>query len=301
MNQKFFEEINKILLGKEEVVKLAAIAILSRGHILFQDVPGVGKTLLAKALAKAMDLSFQRIQFTSDMMPADIIGVNMFNQKIQEFEFHPGPIFANLLLADEINRATPKTQSALLEAMQEGQVTVDRKPLNLPKPFFVFATQNPLEFSGTYPLPESQLDRFTICLSLGYPSKEVEEELMEGGGREKELENLKPIIKKEEILKLQEEVEKIYISKKILSYIRELAESLREDLRIFIGPSPRSLIQLTLCAKARSFLSGRDYVIPDDISYLFLPVMEHRIVLKDPSISTKEVLKEILNKTKSPL
>jgi MoxR-like ATPase len=301
VNQKFFEEINKILLGKEEVVKLATVAILAKGHILFQDVPGVGKTLLAKALAKAMDLSFQRIQFTSDMMPADIIGVNLFNQKIQEFEFHPGPIFANLLLADEINRATPKTQSALLEAMQEGQVTVDRKPLLLPQPFFVFATQNPLEFSGTYPLPESQLDRFTLCISLGYPSKEVEEELMEGGGREKELENLKPIIKKEEILNLQKEVEKIYVSKKILSYVRDLAAVLRSDKRVFIGPSPRALIQLISSSKAMGFLSGRDYVIPDDIYNLFIPVMEHRVILKDPSISTKDILLETLDKTENPV
>lgn len=248
-----------------------------------------------------MDLSFQRIQFTSDMMPADIIGVNLFNQKTQEFEFHQGPIFANLLLADEINRATPKTQSALLEAMQEGQVTVDRKPLPLPKPFFVFATQNPLEFSGTYPLPESQLDRFTLCISLGYPAKDVEEDLMEGGGRERELENIKPVIKKEEILKMQEEVEKIFVSKKILKFVSDLAEKLRQDKRVFIGPSPRALIQLILCCKARSFLEERDFVTPDDVWNLFLPVMEHRIILKDPTISTRDIIKETLENTPAPL
>lgn len=235
------------------------------------------------------------------MMPADISGVNLFNQKTQEFEFHPGPIFANLLLADEINRATPKTQSALLEAMQEGQVTVDRKPFQLPRPFFVFATQNPLEFSGTYPLPESQLDRFTICISLGYPSREVETKLMESGGKESELEQLEPLIKKEEILKLQEEVQKIYVDKKILDYVRELAENLREDKRVFIGPSPRSLIQLILCSKAKSFLEDREYVIPDDIYNLFLPVMEHRVILRDPTISTKEILKEVIEKIPNPL
>lgn len=287
-------------MGKPDVIKLSTIAILARGHILFQDVPGVGKTLLAKAIAKVMDLSFQRIQFTSDMMPADIIGVNLFNQKTQEFEFHPGPIFANLLLADEINRATPKTQSALLEAMQEGQVTVDRKPMELPKPFFVFATQNPLEFSGTYSLPESQLDRFTLSISLGYPSREVEEKLMLGGGKEKDLEYLKPIISKEEILKAQDEIEKIYVADKILDYVSDLANELRMDKRIFIGPSPRSLIQFILCVKAKSYLEGRNYVIPDDIFELFHPVMEHRVILKDPTISIKEILKETIEKIPSP-
>lgn len=289
------------MLGKPEVIKLATVSILAKGHILFQDVPGVGKTLLSKALAKVMDLSFQRIQFTSDMMPADIIGVNLFNQKTQEFEFHPGPIFANLLLADEINRATPKTQSALLEAMQEGQVTVDRRPFPLPKPFFVFATQNPLEFSGTYPLPESQLDRFTLCISMGYPSREIEEDLIQGGGMEKELENIKPVIQRDEILKMQEEVEKIYVSKKILDFIIQLAEKLRQDKRIFIGPSPRALIQLVLCCKAKSYLEGRDFVVPDDVWELFIPVMEHRVILKDPTVFTKEILKEVLENTPAPI
>lgn len=289
------------MLGKESVVKLATIALLAKGHVLFQDVPGVGKTLLAKAMAKALDLTFQRIQFTSDMMPADIIGINIFNQKFQEFEFHPGPIFANILLADEINRATPKTQSALLEAMQEGQVTVDRKPLKLPQPFFVLATQNPLEFSGTYPLPESQLDRFTLCISIGYPSKEIEERLMEEGGKEESLENVKPVIKKEELIEMQEKVQKIFVSKKILSYIRDIAEALREDKRVFIGPSPRALIQLILCAKAKSFLEGRDFIIPDDIYELFIPVFEHRIILRDPGLTPKDVIKEVVEKTPAPL
>ncbi len=252
-------------------------------------------------MAKALNLNFQRIQFTSDMMPADIIGVTIYNQKLGDFEFYPGPVFTNILLADEINRATPKTQSALLEAMQEGQVTVDRKPIELPKPFFVLATQNPLEFSGTYPLPESQLDRFTLSLSIGYPPAEVEEKLMEEGGKEPEIEKIKPLLKKEEILKFQGEIEKIYVDSKILQYVRKIAQILREDKRVFIGPSPRALIQLILCAKASSFLSGRNYVIPDDIHLLFFPVFEHRVILKDPSISVKEILKETLSKIPSPL
>jgi MoxR-like ATPase len=289
----FFEAIRSVFLGKEEVVRLAAVALLSKGHVLLEDVPGVGKTLLARTLARALNLGFQRIQFTSDMMPADILGVNLFNQRRQEFEFVQGPVFTNILLADEINRAAPKTQSALLEAMQEGRVSLDRVQHELPKPFFVLATQNPMEFSGTYPLPESQLDRFTVRLSIGYPSPEIERRLLRLGDLEERLQDVRPVLAREEVLQMQARVDGIQVSEKILAYVQQLAQALRRDPRLLLGPSPRAAIHLVRCARALAFLNGRDFVTPDEIHALRIPVLAHRMIGRDPSAPLDKVVDDI--------
>jgi MoxR-like ATPase len=275
------ENVARVIRGKREVIRLATVCLLARGHVLLEDVPGVGKTTLAQALARSLGLSFQRIQFTSDLLPSDIIGVSIYNQKNQTFEFVSGPLFANVVLADEINRATPKTQSALLEAMSERKVSVERKRFSLPEPFVVLATQNPLEHQGTFPLPESQLDRFLMSLSLGYPPRADEKELLMSGGVEDLLERLEPVLSQDGLLDLQERVARVRVADKLADYMLTLAEATRHGGGDFLlGVSTRGLQSLFRAAQALALCEGRGYVIPDDVQRLAGPVLSHRIALK---------------------
>ncbi|HEX4951974.1 MAG TPA: MoxR family ATPase [Thermoanaerobaculia bacterium] len=272
--------VARVLRGKDEVIRLAVVALLAEGHLLIEDVPGVGKTTLAQSMARSLGLSFQRIQFTSDLLPSDIIGVSVFKQASQSFEFLPGPLFAHVVLADEINRATPKTQSALLEAMAEGKVTVDRKRYNLPRPFLVLATQNPLEYQGTFPLPESQLDRFLMSLQLGYPPREEERQLLLSGGVGRELESLAPALTSDELATLQEQVKTVRVSEKIAEYLLALAEATRHGGNFLLGVSTRGLQGLYRASQALALAEGRDFVVPDDVQRLAAPVLGHRVLLR---------------------
>ena len=274
------DNVGRVLRGKPEVIRLATVSLLANGHVLIEDVPGVGKTSLAHALARSLGLSFQRIQFTSDLLPSDILGVSIFNQKNQQFEFVPGPIFANVVLADEINRATPKTQSALLEAMSEGHVTVERKRFLLPQPFLVIATQNPLEHQGTFPLPESQLDRFLMSLQIGYPPPEEERELLLSGGVQGILEELPPVLHGDELLALQQAAQSVVVSPKLADYMLDLAEATRQGSDFLLGVSTRGAQSLYRAVQALALCEGRRFAIPDDVQRLAIPVLAHRVVLR---------------------
>ncbi len=273
------QSIESVIRGKSEAVEMALVALLAGGHLLIEDVPGVGKTTLARTLARCLDCSFQRIQFTSDLLPADIVGVSIYNQQQGEFEFKPGPIFANLVLADEINRTTPKTQSSLLEAMSEGRVTVDNRTWELPQPFMVLATQNPSEHHGTYPLPESQLDRFLMRISLGYPSIEEEKTLLQQHVVEHPLEKVRPIIDAAELMRLQGEVRQVRVSELLVDYLMRIVEMTRRSGAIELGISPRGSLMLLRAAQALAFIRSRDYCTADDIKQLVGPVFAHRLVL----------------------
>jgi len=273
--------VERVIRGKAEVVQLAISSLLARGHILLEDVPGVGKTTLAHALARSLSLSFHRIQFTSDLLPSDIVGVTIFNQDHQEFEFVSGPIFTNVLLADEINRATPKSQSALLEAMSEGMISVEKRRLPLPDPFLVIATQNPVEHIGTYPLPESQLDRFLMKLTIGYPNSIDEKKLLRAGGAQEALEHLEPVLSESEIRTLQDEVGTIHVSDALLDYIMTIVHTTRTHPDVALGVSTRGALTYFRACRALAMVHGRDFVIPEDIKRLAGPVLSHRILVKD--------------------
>lgn len=285
--------VNSVLRGKKEIVRLAIVGMFAKGHVLIQDVPGVGKTTLAQALAKSIGLDFQRIQFTSDLLPSDIIGVSVFSRADENFEFVPGPIFANLVLADEINRATPKTQSALLEAMSEGTVSVDRERRRLQEPFIVLATQNPLEYIGTFPLPESQLDRFLMSLRLGYPPMNDERQLLLSGGVERVLADLQPTLTREQFLTVQRAVSEILVSDKIADYILAMAERTRRSREFALGISTRGVQGLLRAAQAMALCEGRSFVIPDDVRRLAPSVLAHRVVLNHGSADLDTSLKAI--------
>src|SRR5688572_10642725 len=274
------DNVGRVLRGKPEVIRLAVVSLLAGGHVLIEDVPGVGKTSLAHALARSLGLAFQRIQFTSDLLPSDILGVSIFNQKNQQFEFVPGPIFANVVLADEINRATPKTQSALLEAMSEGHVTVERKRFLLPQPFLVIATQNPLEHQGTFPLPESQLDRFLMSLAIGYPPPEEERELLLSGGVQGILEELPPVLDHGELVALQQAAQAVVVSPKLAGYLLDLAEATRRGSDFLLGVSTRGAQSLYRAVQALALCEGRRFAVPDDVQRLAIPVLAHRVVLR---------------------
>jgi MoxR-like ATPase len=269
-----------IVRGKEEVVRLAVVSLLAGGHVLIEDVPGVGKTTLAHTLARALGLHFQRIQFTSDLLPSDIIGVSIYRQQDQRFEFVPGPLFANVVLADEINRATPKTQSALLEAMSERKVTVERRRYTLPSPFLVLATQNPLEHLGTFPLPESQLDRFLMSLGMGYPAHEQEKALLLSGGVDAQIESLPPALRPEDLHRLQEAVKQVRVGDKLVDYLLALVERTRGSQEFALPVSTRGAQGLYRAVQALALTEGRDFAIPDDVQRLALPVLGHRVMLR---------------------
>ena len=300
--------IARIILGKEEAIQLALITLLARGHLLIEDVPGVGKTTLAQALAKSFHCSFQRIQFTSDLLPSDVLGVSVYNPDSREFEFRSGPIFANVVLADEINRTTPRTQSALLEAMNEAQVTVDGKTLPLPQPFLVIATQNPVEHHGTYPLPESQLDRFLMRIKMGYPSPETEREILRRRATDDPLVSLDSIADVHEVLAMQEAVAHIKVDTSLLDYALNIVNRTRTTDQLALGVSPRGTLMLQRAAQARAFLEGRDYCLPDDFKQLAVAVFSHRVVASSrhasaqkKSETTESVLREIVDSVPVPL
>jgi len=273
------ENVARALRGKEDVIELSLAALAASGHLLLEDVPGMGKTTLAHALARSLDLSFSRIQFTSDLLPGDITGVSVFDQRSSQFVFKPGPLFAQLVLADEINRTTPRTQSCLLEAMAEGQISVDGAARRLPAPFLVLATQNPHEHAGTYPLPESQLDRFLLRLPLGYPAPQVERELLLGGGTEDELRGLSPVASAYEVHRLQRGTREVKVAEEIADYVLALVAATRSSPLLSLGVSPRGALALLRVAQARALLRGRGYVEPDDVKELCVSCLSHRVVL----------------------
>lgn len=283
--EKIRENIGKVMIGKREVIDYMLTAIIAKGHILLEDVPGTGKTMLAKSLAKSIDGTFARVQFTPDLLPSDITGVNYYRQSVGEFVFQKGPVFSNILLADEINRATPRTQAGLLEAMEEHQVSVDGTTYHLEEPFLVVATQNPLETLGTFPLPEAQLDRFFMKLSMGLPNKEEEIAMMERFMAEEPLEELESVASREEIIKLQEQCRQVYVHPVLLNYIAELSKASRERMEVENGISPRGTLALLYASRAYALVAGRDYVVPEDIKAVAVPVLAHRIQLSGAAIS----------------
>jgi MoxR-like ATPase len=297
-----------VIRGKDEAIELALVALLARGHLLIEDVPGVGKTTLAQALAHSFQCSFQRIQFTSDMLPSDVVGISVFNQIEQQFEFKPGPIFANIVLADEINRTTPKTQSALLEAMNEAQVTVDAHTHPLPRPFMVLATQNPIEHHGTYPLPESQMDRFLIRIRMGYPSRETEKEILRSQANAHSGAGVQPVMEASDVLAMQQAAASVRVDESLLDYALEIVEKTRQNERLILGVSPRGSLMLQRAAQARAFIEGRDFCLPDDFKQLVLPVFAHRVVVNARYATTQKktsqaesILAEIVESTPVPL
>ncbi len=293
--------VNRIIMGKEHQVKLAFSCLLAGGHLLIEDLPGVGKTTLAHALAKVIGVSYQRIQFTSDLLPADILGVSIYRRDQEKFEFHPGPIFCELVLADEINRATPKSQSALLEAMAEGQVTIEGKTHVLPRPFFVIATQNPLDMVGTFPLPDSQLDRFLLSISLGFPEAEQERALLIAEDRKEVLRNTKPIICPDDVLMLSRQCHKVHISEALLDYVQALLAETRNNRWFETGLSPRAGIAMLSCSKAFAFLEGRDYAIPEDVKAIFPGLARHRMTVPHGmEASVEDHITGILNQVAIP-
>jgi MoxR-like ATPase len=272
------QTVNSILLGKEQQVRLAFCGLLSRGHLLIEDVPGVGKTTLANAMARTVGSDYQRIQFTSDLLPADILGVSIYRRDKENFQFHPGPIFAQIILADEINRATPKTQSALLEGMAEGQVTIENKTHPLPQPFFVVATQNPMDLVGTFPLPESQLDRFLLSITLGYPDRAAERQLLLSEDRGGMLERVTAKLSPQDVLALQEDCEQVHVSEDLLDYIQALLGETRDPRWFETGLSPRAGLALLRLSRAYAFLDDRDYAIPEDVQAVFPGLARHRLI-----------------------
>ena len=287
------DSVARVIKGKSEAVELALVTLLARGHLLIEDVPGTGKTTLAHALARSLDCSFQRIQFTSDLLPSDLTGVSIFNQVEQQFEFRKGPLFGNVVLADEVNRTTPKTQSALLEAMSEGRITVDSHTYALPQPFMVIATQNPVEYHGTYPLPESQLDRFLMRIPMGYPNQSSEEEILRSQITYHTAELLEPVLSTQEIVQGQKEVEQVTVQQVLLKYLMALVAATRESEFLALGVSTRGAMALYRASQAIAFLRGRDYVTPDDVKCLAVPIFAHRVLVSPKYSSPLEKSQEV--------
>lgn len=302
--QRVATNVERVIIGKRDAVELTLIALLCRGHVLLEDVPGVGKTVLAKSIARSIGCTFKRIQFTPDLLPTDVTGVSIFNQKTGEFEFRPGPIMAQIVLADEINRATPKTQSSLLESMEEAQITVDGTTHMLPQPFVVLATQNPIEYEGTFPLPEAQLDRFLLRISLGYPSKQDELALLESQRKQHPLHALGQVVSIEELELLQQMIRDVYVDDLIKEYIVSIVNATRHHDDIYLGASPRGSLGLYRTIQAYSAVHGRDYATPDDVKALVVPVLGHRLIISPAArirnVRAEEILHRLINQVPVP-
>jgi MoxR-like ATPase len=300
--------LRKVIRGKDDIVRLALVSIMARGHLLIEGVPGVGKTTLGQALARALDCSFQRVQFTSDMLPSDVLGISIYSATEQEFEFKRGPVFTNVLLADEINRTTPKTQSALLEAMNEGQVTVDAHSYPLPQPFLVIATQNPVEHHGTYPLPESQLDRFLMRVRMGYPDSDAEREILRDEAGASQLDAIQPVLSGADVLEMQQAVKRVRVDDSLVSYALSIVAKTRESEHLSLGVSPRGSQMLYRAAQSMAFLDGRNFCTPEDFKPLVVPVFAHRVVGSGLNSSTlkkseqaEQIIQEIVESTPVPV
>jgi len=299
------DNLARVIHAPEETLRLCVLCLVSEGHLILEDFPGVGKTMLAKALARSLDVSFSRMQFTPDLLPSDVTGVNVFNQRSNEFEFKPGPVFANLLLVDEINRASPKTQAALLECMQEQQVTVDGFSYELTRPFMVMATQNPIEYEGTYPLPEAQLDRFTMRIAIGYPPLAQEAKMLTEQTGDPPLEQLEPAASAADALSLADEAKEIYVEESLNRYVVALLRATRGDSRLYLGASPRAGIALLRVAKARALAAARTFLEPDDVKAVAVPVLAHRLILapeaRSSGLTGERIVQETLEKTPVPV
>ncbi len=304
-SDRVISNISLVIVGKEAVIELCLVALLCEGHVLLEDVPGIGKTTLAKAIARSIGCSFRRIQFTPDLLPSDVTGILFFNQRTQDFEFRPGPIMSQVVLADEINRATPRTQSALLEAMQERQVTVDVDTMALPRPFLVLATQNPIELEGTFPLPEAQIDRFLMRVALGYPSKEDENTILLRYEREDPLDTLSPVILADDLLAMQEQIRTVLVEESVREYVVDVARATREHEAVELGASPRATLALYRTAQALAAIRGRGFVIPDDVKHLAPSVLTHRIIISPQTRlrgrRPEEVMAEIVETVPVPV
>lgn len=302
---KLVANINRVIVGKRDAIHLVMVALFCEGHVFIEDVPGIGKTMLAKSAARSLDCSFKRIQFTPDLLPSDVTGIYYFNQKTAEFTFRPGPVFANIVLADEINRATPRTQSCLLEAMQEHQVTVDVQTMSLPRPFMVIATQNPIELEGTFPLPEAQLDRFLLRIRLGYPDSTEENAILTRFQEENPLDGLEPVIHSSELIQFQKICRQVYVEESVRNYVIAIAQATRSHKGIKLGVSPRASLNLYLASQALAAVHGRNYVIPDDVKHLAIPVLAHRTMVKAETgirgQSAEHIIHEILETVPVPV
>jgi len=299
------DNLARVLHAPDETLRLCVLCLISEGHLILEDFPGVGKTMLAKALARSLDVSFSRMQFTPDLLPSDVTGVNVFNQRSNEFEFRPGPVFANLLLVDEINRASPKTQAALLECMQEQQVTIDGVTYGLERPFMVMATQNPIEYEGTYPLPEAQLDRFTMRIAIGYPPLSEEAKMLTEQTADPPLDGLEPVAAGADAIALADEAKEIFVEESLNRYVVALLRATRGDSRLYLGASPRAGIALLRVAKARALAAGRGFLEPDDVKAVAVPVLAHRLILapeaRSSGLTGERIVQETLEKTPVPV
>lgn len=303
--EKILANMEKVMIGKRNIAELSLVALLAEGHVLLEDVPGVGKTMMVRTLAKSVNATFRRIQFTPDLLPSDVTGVSIYNPKEMEFQFRPGPLMGNIILADEINRTSPKTQSALLEGMEEASVTIDGVTHPLQKPFFVMATQNPIEYEGTYPLPEAQLDRFLLKMKMGYPEIAEEIEVLKRAQKVPPIVELEPVIDLAELRNIQKEVKEVFIDETILHYIVEIVERTRKHGNIYLGASPRGSIALMKAAQAFAYIKGSEYVLPDDVQYLAPFVLSHRLILKSEAkfegITAEEVVSSIIERAPVPV
>lgn len=303
--EQILQNIERVMIGKKDIAELSLVALLSGGHVLLEDVPGVGKTMMVRALATSVGAHFKRIQFTPDLLPSDVLGVSIYNPKTLQFEFRPGPIVGNIILADEINRTSPKTQAALLESMEEASVTIDGETLQLPKPFFVMATQNPIEYEGTYPLPEAQLDRFLLKIKMGYPTLDEEIEVLRRAENREPIKEITSVISLERLQQLQQEVREMHVEENVKAYIVQLTQGTRQHQHVYLGASPRASIGLMKAAQAFAYIKGRTFVTPDDVQYLAPYVLSHRIILQPEArydaVTEEAIVKQVIQSVSVPV